>query len=591
VDISVFIKAFNSTDTKGRLLLLSRISPEKKLAFLAGLSPENSVALASLAPLWFKNEKCPTVAAAIIKTFYKFWPTNEIQLLASNLGNPDLNIRYLSLEALIFLAPEKITRNLPQLLMSKDPKLWALAIQGLEKIDPEEADRHVQNTLLKGDHRQKLAAVRCLAHFPYEKAKPILLKMLASVMEPDILHQAVCVFQANPDPDLPFRLWEIVEKSPPVKSEVMKKILQTCLGLIEKSGVLKEPFSAYFERLQTWIYQRLGVRLVQESLTKLQSNEPEIAAELFEKLKKSLDDPGVKEALEEALTWPISEPARDLVNRLLAEPEEAEAIEERPQGKTWDPTVTTEEKLRVLASLDKNDLETFGPVIEKLINDENALYPIRIAAMRAAMKLGMKQFKDIAERWLGHFDVGITLVALDYLVEQKSTNMLPVLMKFVKKSDERQRFKAFTLLQRLFPGKGLDLIKQYLNDKNPMSHSIAIQALVCFDFTLVRETLTRFFEKNPESELLPQGLCLYSMNPDFENLYCLFRIGKAVSLEKSFQVEEATKKLREILIQFNLINPQIIPELEKEFYHRWKKENMPDEDLPEYSAGRMFKLS
>lgn len=80
--------------------------------------------------------------------------------------------------------------DLPELLNSKDPQIKALAIEGLAKIDKEEALKHLQALLLSADLSDRLAGIQNCPFLPFEMVKPVLLKYFAAENHPELLIRA-----------------------------------------------------------------------------------------------------------------------------------------------------------------------------------------------------------------------------------------------------------------------------------------------------------------------------------------------------------------------------------------------------------------
>ncbi len=581
IDTATISETFSSAGPREKLVMLSRIPKDK------------TSSLIHLAPDWLQSEKNPAVASAIILTFYRDWPPNQYAVLAKCLIGKYIGVRLAALEALNVLAPGQLIQALPKLLVSRDPRIWSMAIQALVKIDLKEALMHLEQMLLHGDRTRRLMGIQCGLVLPFDKIKPVLLNMFAAESDPELIHKAGLVFQTNPDPDVPYRLWEIVENSPSEKAAGVKKILEGALEVLQKASVLMEPFPEYVKKLQAWISHRVGVKFVQGCLSQLDAD-PALESEIFNKLLEKLSKPGVRGALKEALTWPIEASALALIENVLEVSQRASQIQEETTRKKkaasaklqkqWDPGLSVEEKIRVISGWGKESASDAKPIIEDLITNESSLLPLQTAAMRAAIRMEMNDYIYFARKWLGNMDISLSIAAMEYHAHFQPEGMLPILEKIVKKGETKQKVVALKLLNQHFPGKAENILASMLREEAPERRASALVGMICVDFTLVREALTAFLEENIDRELLTQGLFLFQTNPDFENLYCLYRIEQAVDEESKLLVQEARKKVGEMLVNFNRLNAQLLPDFEEEFKTRWKTEKARKSALPSYAV-------
>jgi len=83
--------------------------------------------------------------------------------------------------------------------------------------------------------------------------------------------------------------------------------------------------------------------------------------------------------------------------------------------------------------------------------------------------------------------------------------------------------------------------------RSPVVRREAMNCLVHFDFSNVREALTRKLETIDDLELFQTGLCLFEANPDPANPYALFRLERIRTGEFSRLVGETAGRCRATL--------------------------------------------
>ena len=198
----------------------------------------------------------PVVSARIIRTFSRNWPEDKFDLITNNLHSDSLVLKLASLRTMVHLKPEMLLKDLPYLLASSDPEIKALAIRGLVKIDKEEALNHLQALLLSPTKTERLAGIQNCPFLPFEMVKPLLLKYFAAETNAELLIKAGWIIEMNPDIEVPFRLYEIAERSPAKKTNLVKKVLNEAVKLLDKSGILGKQFAVYTRKLQDWVNKR-----------------------------------------------------------------------------------------------------------------------------------------------------------------------------------------------------------------------------------------------------------------------------------------------------------------------------------------------
>jgi len=562
-----------------------KAGPSERSHILARLSREKVKVLAEAAPSLLERETSPSVAASLIKVFFRDWPSKRLKPLLERLGARQVSLRMAALEALIQIAPESLVQSLPNLLKSKDTRLRILAIKGLARINIDEALRHLEVILLQGEPGQREAGFQCALLLPFENTRNLLVKVFAAETDCQFLKKIGNIFQTNPDPEVPFKLWEIAETSPPEKAEVTKTILEDTLSILEKSGILKEAYSDYLKRLHDWINKRYAVRVINDFLSKFLAEEGSGGENIAEKLRSLLERPGFRETVEEALNWPIPAEFRGILTRALR-PADAEKAEARRND--WESGLSLSEKIAVLSKVKPPDAEKFQPIIGGILANVNDPPSLKAAALRAALRLDIPDYTAFAKSGLTNSDVGLSLASLDYLSTFAPFGLLPILQEFLRRGSTRQKSAAFRILNKHFPAKAVETIAELLEDSQTESHIIALMGIVTIDFSLTRDHLTAFLARNPDSPLFEQCLLLFQNNPEFENLYSLYKIEHSVGPDKIEKVRDIKKRTEKFLIQFRRLKPDLLPEFEEEFEKMLKLEKEREKSYPEYSIEALF---
>lgn len=563
-----FTAAWNSADDNQKMRMLSEL-PARLPAGLKTIGPSLLV-----------TEKSSIIASRIIRIFCRSWPEEQFNLISDHLSSESLSLRLASLRTIVHLKPELLIDDLPALLNSEDPQIKALAIRGLVKIDKEEALNHLQALLLSSNLSDRLAGIQNCPFLPFEMVKPVLLKYFAAENHPDLLIRAGWILEMNPDVQVPFKLFEIAERSPAKKSELVKKILNDAVKLLEKSRILGDDFKKYTSRLQVWVNKRNALRFAQKIVQRLEAEE--IPKELDQTIRNSLKQALSREAFAEALSWPVSETVKSRISAYLKSCSDAESIAAAPKAEIGrktstepktpvkeaekaEPKITLppkakaekqpEPKIRqheqgtepdLVASAEpslvgKSDEETFTILAASDIKPSQKLYrevlnltanrnssiELRIAALHCLTRNKLSGAEEISEKLVVGNEIMLATAAVEYLGEVDPERVFPYIGQCLKVADVHMKSAALGILKNFDFNQAVSSLNAMLRSPDPEQQRMALECMEQFDFALIREQLTEFLEKSANEVLIESGLCYFAANPAAENAYCLYKIERA----------------------------------------------------------------
>ncbi len=568
----------------------------EKMRILSDLPTRLPKELRELGPELIANETSPVIVARIIRVFCRNWPEDLFDRIAAYLDSQSLTLKLAALRTIVHMKPELLVNDLPALLSSKDPQIKALAIRGLVKIDKEEALNHLQALLLSADLSDRLAGIQNCPFLPFDMVKPVLLKYFAAENHPELLIRAGWILEMNPDVQVPFKLFEIAERSPARKAELVRGILNEAVKLLEKSGILGNQFAAYTRKLQTWVSRRNALRFARQAVARLDAEK--IDPELDQTLRNSLKQQVVVDAFNEALEWPVSETVkgrlRAYIKSVAAEGQKkpgsaTPAVAAEPE-KTAPEKVATDNdqmsrifagsdeagKLAALTTLDKDQATRVLPVLQKLFTGRETSSEIRVAILHSLGRLRLRGLEDAAVKLIANPNVGLATAAVEYLGEVDPDAIFPYLGQCLKIADVRMKSAALGILKNFDFNQALSSLNAMLRSADPEQQKMAIQCMEQFDFALIREQLTDYLCRCENENLAEAGLCHFAANPGPDNVYSLYKIEKA----HSGRIADQARQLREACRSGSAEEPQASPQAaeqaveegEDHLQERWKAE-------------------
>ncbi len=558
----------------------SKANPTLKIHMLGELTPASIPGLIPTLPKWMREETDPAVISALIRTFAPQWPKTALEPLSACLFSNYLIIRLTALEALIKISPEVLERDLPRLLVSDDPRIRALAIQGLSRIDLEEAGKHLDVMLQRSEVHYKICALQNCFYLPFESVKPMLLKFLAAESAPALLEKAGLLIQINSDVEVPYRLWEIITQASPEKAEICKRVLDGALSAIENSEILKDGFHAYCEKLKEFS-SRLGLaKARKEAASPLMFASTSEEVDLEAAGVNSLPGKERQTALEEAIAWNPAPQAKDKIRALLAEKEGAP--QPLPVGKdryTLD-NLSHDQKVRVVASWTVAERDKITFLLKSLISDSRTPVDLLTTALRTATRIEQRGLVEVSERLLKHPDERMISAALEYLAKNDPDRILPILGTYLQSPSLRLKSSALKILKHFDSARARSMISAMLSNKNPEQQALALSCMVHFDFPLIREILFAFAQGNPDSAQFAMAMDLFQANPDSESLYSLFCLEMTLPPDRVATAKGVRQRNQTVLVEMGILEKAKLQSLDNAFRERYRKENEKEKAPP-----------
>ncbi len=374
-------------------------TPAGRLEWLGRLPAGKRRELAPQAPDRLRNERHPLVASALIRLFGRTWPEDRLVELVAYASGGEGAAGLAAIETLRQRAPHLLQPLLPGLLISGNPRIRGAAVGALAVIDLDEALAHLEALLLDPDPARRLEGLRCCLHVPFDKVMSLLLKAMAVETDPRRLAAYGTLFEINPALEAPFRLYELSERVPAERAEILRRLLAASCRVI--GTVLLDPvrFQEYRNRLQAWIDRRAASRLAQDIVARAMDGrglDPDLAAAL----ERAKARQPLWTALKELSTLPLPVQARALFIRALGE--EEPVAQPAPSG------ASPAELLERLARFGPDTVDAARGEIISILNDVSKSEPRFIAAaLRAASRAAVDGLIGPARRALAHTDPAV----------------------------------------------------------------------------------------------------------------------------------------------------------------------------------------
>lgn len=545
-------------------------SPAHRLEWLGRLPAEKRRELAGQAPERLRRERHPLVASALIRIFGRAWPEAHLKDLVQHASENSAPVCCAALETLRQRKSELMLPVLPALLTSDNPRIRGAAVRALAEIDPDEALAHLEALLLDPDPNRRLEGLRCCFHARFDSVMPLLLKAMAIETDARRLAAYGTLFEINPAPEAPFRLYELSERASRDCAEVYRNLIASSCRVIGNTLLNPDEFQKYREKLQTWIDRRAATGLAQEIVARAADGRG-MDHDLSAMIESARKRPRLWEIFLGLATLPMPVAARTLFlaavggslaaaepGRKLIFPEERHATADSLLPAAPVPNVKSADCLNVLALLTPDDRETARREIECILStiDETPA-SVTSAALRAAIRCQIDDQVPAARRALDSSHPGVVSAAVEYLGIFAPGEIKPLLDRFMASDSPRIKTAAVRVMQRSDPLQAVSALKAMLRSRQLEQQKLGVAALVHVEFSLVREALLELIKTNPPAEVLDAGLCLFHMNADPESVYLLYLLEKQVAGEAS----ESIRKMRREMMVFLAASGRMTPDI------------------------------
>lgn len=576
-------------DTTGFPGTFGAASPEEKLRLLRALSPNQAKDLAAWAVEAFRQENHPLVARDLIRRFGSIWPLARLDVLKEALVSNLQAVRFAAIEALMELAPQVLLEHIPSMLQNPDPRLRSLLIRALVAIDPDEARAHLEALLFGADRYGRIAALRECARLPFSLTRPLLLTFLSIEPVPALLDAAGAILAANPDPEIPFRIADILSQRSD-QGQMLGAILHTVISTLHASGQLAEDPAIYRERLQKHV-NRLGAKRAVKTLQAAFSLPDTVfREEALASLRLRLGQPAIREALKELLEETMPEDVRAAIVDMLEPPSASPLEKDRPQpistvaepgspkldlasSRNWPAEASPEDQARWLSSRSREEADITAEVIQGLLEKSSTPPQVRAVAFRTACRLALPGFETAAEEGIRQTDDAVAAAAFDYLAAVSPDEVFPLLGKFLKSPRPRLRLAAIKILRSSDPLQAVSSLFTLLQSPNVQERALSMNCLVQFEFSLIRDSLVDLLTSGKAPELCDSAFALFEANPDLDSLYPLYQLARNENEAIARRADQTRSRIIDLLVTVGRATPQTIKTLEEGFPARLKQDN------------------
>ncbi|NLI79762.1 MAG: HEAT repeat domain-containing protein [Candidatus Riflebacteria bacterium] len=581
------------------------LTPDAQLEALAGLSPALLSGLSEAAADWLAATTEPMLMATLLRTFRTVWPRDRLKDLPRALGMRSLMVRLAALETLVTRAPEELRHRLPALLVHEDPRIRALGVRGLVAIDESEAVAHLTRMLASPQPETVLAGLRCSVFLPFDRVRGPILQALDASAELTVLDRLAVFLANNPDPEVPYRLAEIEERTTGPKRDLVRRLSDEVMENLRRAGSLGQDWPKFQAGFAAWRHRRPTRRQLRDLLRRwtvgavtieeaagflaLRWSDPDLREALPEILAE-VTDPDVKQTVEgwlKAGTIPVAPAASGAPAACPPSPTGAGTPAVPP---AVDPCEDLLDRIARLTPERQAEARTL--LLPLLASPATLPRPVLAAVIRAAHRTRLADATPLIRPLLEVTSPVTATPALEFLADFDFDHLMPRLGTFLKAEAIRLRGAALRVLQEKDPKRSLSALRAMLEDPTPGVPRTALGCLAVFDFFQVRDLIVALLKRTPNDQVFREALLFFTANPELDNLYPLYGLERLWESrgrqDRSSQARQARRDNLDFLTANALLLPGAVADLDAAFADRWDREQAAGRSPKPYGVDTLY---
>ncbi|MBF0501930.1 MAG: hypothetical protein HQM09_17460 [Candidatus Riflebacteria bacterium] len=446
------------------------------------------------------------------------------------------------IEALEILFPKSLLTVLPNLLASEVPLVRVRAILTLRRIDPDEAAAHFSELIGSRKAEERLAGISIAFMFPFEQVKHVVLALLRTEIDDDVIAATEIFFSTNPEEDTALRLLDLLETLPKEQTAGVGRIFKGICGVLEKAQILPAEQARPEAMVARWKRERLKKFLIDLEV-QITVCDKERLETIEAWLKKNIQHPDVAEFVETLSQSPATE---EIYQRLTVG-----VVPESPAELNWESPVSQQPaaKRRMLESLDASKFNKIAPWIRN--EAAKGIPTIRTAALNAIRTFDpTPPDSDLAEEAIKADDPKIVLAGVKLLEKARPFSLPPYLPRLLRSRDLSVLLKAVRIALKSEAKKAIDILAELLKSKEAPIRAQAVACLMICPFDQVMDMLMEALLIETNHDIAQKILLILNSNPGAKVLRSLDKIQATRDPAVTIMVAQVRAEMFELILKY-----------------------------------------
>ncbi|MBF0499113.1 MAG: HEAT repeat domain-containing protein [Candidatus Riflebacteria bacterium] len=489
----------------------------------------------------------------VLQFFKKFGSFEDAQTIEPLCRHPDPRVLAAAVEALEKLSPDSLKGLIVPLLVNPVHGIRSRAVRLLYRWDPQEALRHFEAMLFSEDPVDRQAALFHAFFFPFPDIEPLMLRFLGMETDPALLLRAGYLFRANPQPEEPLRLLEVLEASGGSRHKMIEEILKGVLQSLSQAGLVqKTPEQLMIELHEVHAKRKLNHLLDACRLGLLSTDVPSrkiSVMRLFELARTGHSE--ATQLLQRHIAGETVPEIKTLISQQIGSFERPAAASSAQAVKIDLDTLSPDERLSKLAELDRSTLRLLQPKLRDFLR-QKATANEKVALIRTYGRVGEKSDASTLQGCLNDSAPEVLAATIEILQKLDPDTLFPFLPKLIQHSADEVRIAALQAFSLFDKKQAITLVEKMMLSIQPKQRRMAIFSAGQFDFPSIREVLSIALTQESDPENLGLIIAVLKANIDEDVLLQILRVTRNSSGEKKDILSNALGEGARILIREKL---------------------------------------
>ena len=469
------------------------------------------------------------VLPSLLQFFRRFGGAQDVPVIEGFFSTPDPRLLAAAVETLEKLSPDSLKERIVPLLVHPSHGIRSRAVRLLYRWDPQEALRHLEAMLFSEDQRERTAALFHTFFFPFPEIEPLMLRFLSLQNDPAELQRAGFLFRANPMPEEPARLYQLIEATGGVKRTVLEEIFDGVLQSLSQAGLVEQTPDGLRHEIRQRLSNRRSAQMIDAQEQALRSNDPRIRREAVLKLSELKQEGQVaaEAILRKHQAGESEGEIRQLISRSLV-PMGQKPV---PVRETAVEALAPEARISWLEGIDRAGLRAALPELRELIRRKSSSAE-QIAIIRSLGRVGEKGDAALLQSFLDSTDTEVLVTTIQTFSRLDPDGLLPHLSRLTRHQADEVQMAAVQALSLFDKKQALGVVERMIRAGKAPQRRLAIACAGQLDFPAVRELLLSVTGSETDPENLEQILAILRANVDEDLLFQILRVSLGVPGER-----------------------------------------------------------
>ena len=537
--------------------VLGRLSKSGEMAELAFVKNLKEAPSKRILDNWrdnLFNEKNTVLIKIGLILLGQFGEKSVIPQIEKFLSHEDSEVVREALTLIVNLDPDNAKKYLQKSILSKNDKVRVYAVRLLKKLEPAGALIYLRSLINNDDIRIRHIALNEILDYDFKKLEKLLLNYLKFETNPLLVFHAGKLVAEEPTENIQLKLFEILNQAEGEKKRIMNLVFYRNLERLREAGILKQSVKEFLTNLQLQYKLQQSDAIIRLACNDLSSPNTSVRLSAIQRLSPFVEHVSIKRILLKVHEKESKPEIISTIEKLLG----ANAFSKKKttlrrkkitvnNANDFFNLAVADQREFVIGVLNISDYYKAKGVLLDVIRKK--LEPsVLISILRKFAEFGSNKDKEILNPYLNDSDPSVVAVALRCLEGLDIDFVMPYVKKYLMHNDSRVKTAALEVFISVNETGAIKLLASMIKSRQVHTRRLAVSLLSKVTFSLVEKLLWNLLKYEANVEFKTQAALIVAANPNKDSVNKLFRFchHKNHTLRKDYaEVWQATLEFAE----------------------------------------------